>query len=162
MNMKKFVKKPLAIAVLTMAFGGIVNMAHADSVTVVQAQDVSASKEVKQGGAFKVEFTASPDEIVSGRQAGDVTAFILKVSDSAEHSGWRLIPTGSSKGGYMYDDSGNSVELHGANWYWGEADNNWYKNDSGNDELEEHLYLAKNEMVPPGTYHFTGRVEEYL
>ncbi|ELW8957492.1 TPA: MyfA/PsaA family fimbrial adhesin [Yersinia enterocolitica] len=160
MNMKKFVKKPLAIAVLMLAFGGIVNMAHASSV--IQSQDVSASKEVKQGGAFKVEFTASSDEIVSGRQAEDVAVFILKVSDSAEHSGWRLIPTGSSKGGYMYDDSGNSVELHGAHWSWGGVDNNWYKNDSGNDELEEHLYLAKDEMVPPGTYHFTGRVEEYL
>lgn len=68
MNMKKFVKKPLAIAVLMLAFGGIVNMAHASSV--IQSQDVSASKEVKQGGAFKVEFTASSDEIVSGRQAG--------------------------------------------------------------------------------------------
>ncbi|EMJ3184585.1 TPA: MyfA/PsaA family fimbrial adhesin [Yersinia enterocolitica] len=160
MNMKKLVKKPLAIAVLMLTFGGVANMAYAGSV--IQSQDVSASKEVKQGGAFKVEFTASSDEIVSGRQAKDVAVFILKVSDSAEHSGWRLIPTGSSKGGYMYDDSGNSVELHGAHWSWVGVDNNWYKHDSGNDELEEHLYLAKDEMVPPGTYHFTGRVEEYL
>ncbi|EOA2976935.1 TPA: MyfA/PsaA family fimbrial adhesin [Yersinia enterocolitica] len=156
--MKKFVKKPLAIAVLMLAFGGIVNMAHA---SVIQTQDVSASKEVKQGGSSKVEFTASSDEIVSGRQAESVAVFILKVSDSAEHSGWRIIPTGSSKGGYMYDDSGKSVELHGAHWSWVDVDNNWYKNDSGNDELEEHLYVAKGEMVPPGTYHFTGRVEEY-
>ncbi|EKN5909506.1 TPA: MyfA/PsaA family fimbrial adhesin [Yersinia enterocolitica] len=160
MNMKRFVKKPLAIAVLMLTFGGVADMAHANSV--VQSQDVSASKEVKQGGAFKVEFTASPSVIVSGKQAEDVAAFILKVSDSAEHSGWRLIPTGSSKGGYMYDDSGNRVELHGAHWSWVDVNNNWYKNDSGNGELEEHLYLAKNEMVPPGTYHFTGRVEEYL
>ncbi|HDV7158723.1 TPA: MyfA/PsaA family fimbrial adhesin [Yersinia enterocolitica] len=160
MNMKKLVKKPLAIAVLMLTFGGVANMAYAGSV--IQSQDVSASKEVKQGGAFKVEFTANSDEIVSGRQAKDVAVFILKVSDSAEHSGWRLIPTGSSKGGYMYDDSGNSVELHGAHWSWVGVDNNWYKHDSGNDELEEHLYLAKDEMVPPGTYHFTGRVEEYL
>ncbi|HHA0033782.1 TPA: MyfA/PsaA family fimbrial adhesin [Yersinia enterocolitica] len=159
MNMKKLVKKPLAIAVLMLTFGGVANIAHASTV---QGEDVSASKEVKQGGAFKVEFTASPDEIVSGSQAEDVAAFVLKVSDSAEHSGWRIIPTGSSKGGYMYDDSGNSVPLHGAHWSWVDLDNNWYKHDSGNDELEEHLFIAKGEVVQPGTYHFTGRVEEYL
>ncbi|ELY5219256.1 MyfA/PsaA family fimbrial adhesin [Yersinia enterocolitica] len=159
MNMKKFVKNPLAIAVLMLTFGGVANIAHASTVA---SEDVSASKEVKQGGTFKVEFTASPDEIVSGKQAEDAAVFILKVSDSAEHSGWRLIPTGSSKGGYMYDDSGNSVPLHGAHWLWVDLDNNWYKSDSGNSEQEEHLYVAKGEWVQAGTYHFTGRVEEYL
>ncbi|EPE4156705.1 MyfA/PsaA family fimbrial adhesin [Yersinia enterocolitica] len=160
MNMKEFVKKPLAIAVLMLTFGGVANMAHAGSV--VQHQDVSASKEVKQGGAFKVEFTASPDEITSGRQGKDVAAFYLKVSDSAEHSGWRLIPTGSSKGGYMYDDKGNRVELHSSSWSWVGPDNNWYINNAGNTVLEDHLYLAKGQVVPAGTYHFTGCVEEYL
>ncbi|CQH58019.1 TPA: MyfA/PsaA family fimbrial adhesin [Yersinia enterocolitica] len=159
MNMKKFVKNPLAIAVLMLTFGGVANIAHASTVA---SEGVSASKEVKQGGTFKVEFTASPDEIVSGKQAEDAAVFILKVSDSAEHSGWRLIPTGSSKGGYMYDDSGNSVPLHGAHWSWVDLDNNWYKSDSGNSEQEEHLYVAKGEWVQAGTYHFTGRVEEYL
>ncbi|HFI1947295.1 TPA: MyfA/PsaA family fimbrial adhesin [Yersinia enterocolitica] len=158
--MKKFVKKPLAIAVLMLTFGGVANMAHASSV--VQGQDVSASKEVKQGGNFKVEFIASPDEIVSGRQGKDVTAFILKVSDSAEHGGWRLIATGSSKGGYMYDDSGNRLSLYATSWRWDETDSNWYLSDPGNVELEEHLYLAKGDVVSPGEYHFTGRVEEYL
>ncbi|EKN6013277.1 hypothetical protein DVQ57_01255 [Yersinia enterocolitica] len=160
MNMKEFVKKPLAIAVLMLTFGGVANMAHAGSV--VQRQDISASKEVKQGGEFKVEFTASPDEITSGRQGKDVAAFYLKVSDSAEHSGWRLIPTGSSKGGYMYDDKGNRVELHSSLWSWVGPDNNWYINNTGNTVLEDHLYLAKGQVVPAGTYHFTGRVEEYL
>ncbi|HEN3672571.1 TPA: MyfA/PsaA family fimbrial adhesin [Yersinia enterocolitica] len=160
MNMKEFVKKPLAIAVLMLTFGGVANIAHA-STSTLESRDVSASKEVKQGGAVKIEFTASSDEIVSGVQAKDVAAFILKVSDSAEHNGWRIVPTGSSKGGYMYDDSGSYVELHGAHWTWVGADNNWYKHDSGNDELEEHLYIAKGQVVKPGTYHFTGRVEEY-
>ncbi|MBX9495080.1 MyfA/PsaA family fimbrial adhesin [Yersinia enterocolitica] len=160
MNMKEFVKKPLAIAVLMLTFGGVANMAHADSV--VQRQDVSASKEVKQGGEFKVEFTASPDEIISGRQGKDVAVFYLKVSDSAEHSGWRLIPTGSSKGGYMYDDKGNRVGLHSSSWSWVGPDNNWYIHNTGNSVLEDHLYVAKGQMVPAGTYHFTGRVEEYL
>lgn len=42
MNMKKLVKKPLAIAVLMLTFGGVANMAHAGSV--IQSQDVFASK----------------------------------------------------------------------------------------------------------------------
>ncbi|UXD25669.1 pH 6 antigen adhesin [Yersinia enterocolitica] len=159
-NMKKFVKKPLAIAVLMLTFGGVANMAHANSVE--QSQNVSATKEVKQGGNFKAEFIASPDEIVSGRQGKDVTAFILKVSDSAEHSGWRLVPTGSSEGGYMYDDSGNHVSLYATSWKWDMTDSNWYVDDPGNVELEEHLYLTQGDVVPPGEYHFTGRVEEYL
>ncbi|HHL2499531.1 TPA: MyfA/PsaA family fimbrial adhesin [Yersinia enterocolitica] len=159
MNMKKLVKKPLAIAVLMLTFGGVANMAHA---SIVESKDVSASKEVKQGGAVKIEFTANPSEIVSGRQEKDATVFILKVSDSAEHSGWRLYGTGSSVGGYMYDDSGTRVGLHGAAWRWVDIDKNWYKNDSGNGELEEHLYLARGDVVKPGIYHFTGRVEEYL
>ncbi|ELW8195828.1 MyfA/PsaA family fimbrial adhesin [Yersinia enterocolitica] len=160
MNMKEFVKKPLAIAVLMLTFGGVANMAYAGSV--VQRKDISASKEVKQGGEFKVEFTASPDEITSGRQGKDVAAFYLKVSDSAEHTGWRLIPTGSSKGGYMYDDKGDRVVLHSSSWSWVAQDNNWYIHNAGNTVLEDHLYLAKGQMVPAGTYHFTGRVEEYL
>ncbi|EKN4121194.1 MyfA/PsaA family fimbrial adhesin [Yersinia enterocolitica] len=161
MNMKKFVKKPLAIAVLMLTFGGVANMAYAAS-TVIQSQDVFASKEVKQGGAFKVEFTASPDEIVSGRQGNDVAAFILKVSDSAEHDGWRLVTTGTSEGGYMYDDNGNRVELHSSSWAWvGGGGNCWYINNGGNTTVEDHLYVAKGLVVPAGTYHFTGRVEEF-
>ncbi|HHL2712347.1 TPA: MyfA/PsaA family fimbrial adhesin [Yersinia enterocolitica] len=156
--MKKFVKKPLAIAVLMLTCGGVVNIAHA---ATLNSQDVSASKEVKQGGAVKIEFTPSSDEIISGEQPNDVTAFILKVSDSAEHGGWRLKPTGSSKGGYMYDSSGNKVELHGKYWRWIDIDNNWYKNDSKNGVVEEDLYIAKGQVVKPGTYTFTGTVEEY-
>ncbi|WP_339099408.1 MyfA/PsaA family fimbrial adhesin [Yersinia enterocolitica] len=158
--MKKFVKKPLAIAVLMLTFGGVANMAHATST--MQSQDVFASKEVKEGGTFKVEFTASPDEIVSGRQENDVTAFILKVSDSAVHGGWRLVATGTSEGGYMYDDDDNRVELHSSSWEWVGRDSNWYINDGGNTTLENRLYVAKGEVLPAGTYHFTGRVDEYL
>ncbi|HHH2194550.1 TPA: MyfA/PsaA family fimbrial adhesin [Yersinia enterocolitica] len=160
MNMKKFVKKPLAIAILMLASSGVVNMAHAGSV--LQSQDVSASKEVKQGGAFKVEFTASPNEIISGRQGKGVTVFILKASDSAEHGGWRLVTTGSSKGGYMYDDMGHRLSLHSSSWTWEEGGSNWYINDTGNTTVENDLFVAKGEVVPAGTYHFTGRVEEYL
>ncbi|EPB4500200.1 MyfA/PsaA family fimbrial adhesin [Yersinia enterocolitica] len=160
MNMKKFVKKPLAIAVLMLIFGGVANMAHAG--TIIQSQDVSASKEVKQGASFKVEFTASPDEIISGRQESDVNVFILKASDSAEHTGWRLVTTGTSEGGYMYDDNGNRRPLHSRSWTWEEGGHNWYITDGGNAAVGDELYVAKGEVVPAGTYHFTGRVEEYL
>lgn len=159
MNMKKFVKKPLAIAVLMLTFGGVANIAHARTI---KSQDVSATKEVKRGGILKVEFTASPDEIVAGKQAADVAAFILKVSDTGDHTGWKLVPTGSSKGGYMYDDSGNKVPLHASGWSWVASDELWSKKDNGHTQLEEHLYLAKGEEVKAGQYHFTGRVEEYL
>lgn len=158
--MKNFVKKPLAMTALMLALGGVANMAHA--ISTVDGQDVSADKEVLQGGAFKVEFTASPDEIYSGRQSKNITAFILKASDSAEHSGWRLIATGSSKGGYMYDDSGNRVALHNPSWEWSDADSNWYIDDAGSAPVEADLSIYAGDVVSAGTYHFTGRVEEYL
>ncbi|CNB95522.1 adhesin [Yersinia frederiksenii] len=160
--MKKYVKKPLAIAVLMLTFGGVANIAHASNTKTLDSLAVSATKEVKKGGTFTVKFSASSNEIVSGKQAKTVPVFILKVSDTAEHSGWRLVPTGSSKGGYAYDDSGNTVPLHGTNWTWGERDNNWYINDSGNAELEEDLTFAAGDVIAAGTYHFTGNVEEYL
>ncbi|HDL7748995.1 TPA: MyfA/PsaA family fimbrial adhesin [Yersinia enterocolitica] len=159
--MKKFAKKSLAIAVLMMAFGGVANMAHASNI--INSQDVSADKTVKQGGAVKIEFTPSTEEIVSGVQPEDVAVFVLKVSDSAQHSGWRMVPTGSSEGGYMYNDTGNRVPLHSAaGWAWVSADNNWHIDDSSNKELEDHLYLTKGQVVQAGVYHYTGRVEEYL
>lgn len=157
--MKKIAKKHLAIAAFMMALGGMANMAHAANVA---SKDVSADREVKQGGATKIEFTATDNEIISGEQSGKVNAFVLKVSDSAKHSGWRLIPTGTSKGGYMYNDSGDRVELHSANWHWVDLDNNWYRSDSSNEEVVDYLFINKGQMVQPGVYHFTGRVEEYL
>ncbi|EKN5160026.1 MyfA/PsaA family fimbrial adhesin [Yersinia enterocolitica] len=159
MNMKKFVKKPLAIAVLMLTFGGVANAAPISDPTIA-SQDVSATKEIKQGGNLKVEFTASSDEIFSGRQAEDKTAFILKVSDSAEHSGWRLIPTGSSKDGNMYDDSGNTIDVDVEDWTW--STDHWYKEDGTNASLEGHVIIHRDDVVKAGTYHFTGRVEEYL
>ncbi|EPZ8122951.1 MyfA/PsaA family fimbrial adhesin [Yersinia enterocolitica] len=156
----KLMKKSLAIAVLMMTFGGMANMAHASNIF---SKDVSADKAVKEGGAVKIEFTPSSDEIISGVQPKDVAVFVLKVSDSAQHSGWRMIPTGPSKGGYMYNDQGVRVPLHSAaGWKWVDVDNNWYINDSSNKELEDHLYLAKGQVVQAGVYHYTGRVEEYL
>lgn len=160
--MKKFAKKHLAIAVFMMAFGGMTNMAHAD--TTLYSKDVSADKEVKQGGAVKIEFSASPDEIISGKQSKDITAFVLKVSDSAQHGGWSMLPTGKSKGGYMYNDSGEKVELHSTDWDWdwrSSSDNKWYKTDSSNRELVNHLLIKKGDVVKAGVYHFTARVEEY-
>ncbi|WP_174847014.1 MyfA/PsaA family fimbrial adhesin [Yersinia artesiana] len=170
MNMKKFVKKPLAIAVLMLASSGVVNMVHADSVvrgqdlstSLIHQQDVSASKEIKDGDIFKIEFTASPDEIIAGRQEKDVTAFILKVSDTAEHNTWSLAGTGQSRGGYMFDGNGNRVELHSSDWTWDGTTNTWHKEDSGSAELEERLYVAKGDTLHPGKYTFTGYVSELL
>lgn len=48
MNMKKFVKKPLVIAALMLASGGMVNMVHA--ATTINSKDISATKTVKEGG----------------------------------------------------------------------------------------------------------------
>lgn len=46
--MKKFVKKPLVIAALMLASGGMVNMVHA--ATTINSKDISATKTVKKGG----------------------------------------------------------------------------------------------------------------
>ncbi|EKN3593382.1 MyfA/PsaA family fimbrial adhesin [Yersinia enterocolitica] len=160
MNMKKFVKKPLAIAVLMLTFGGVANMARA--ADILQSQDVSATKEVKQGGAFKVEFIPSSKEVVSGKQVEDSEVFILKVSDTALHSGWALITTGSSKGGFMYTDSGDKVKLDSSEWTWSDSDDSWHINDDGNAEQEMQLLIPKDAVVRAGKYHFTGRVNEFI
>lgn len=157
--MKKFAKKHLAIAAFMMALGGMANMAHANPI---YAKDVSADREVKQGGAAKVEFVATENAIISGEQLQDVNAFVLNVSDSAEHSGWSLITTGESVGGYMYNDSGDKVELHSSDWDWGAFQNSWHIENSGSTEIVNYLYLKQGQVVQPGVYHFTGRVEEYL
>lgn len=96
MNMKKFVKKPLAIAVLMLASGGMVNMVHAEP-TVINSKDISATKTVKEGGSFSVEFKATENEIVSGKLDADTPAFHLVMSDSGEHKGWNVRPTGASE-----------------------------------------------------------------
>ncbi|HFR4112396.1 TPA: MyfA/PsaA family fimbrial adhesin [Yersinia enterocolitica] len=160
MNMKKFVKKPLAIAVLMLTFGGVANMARATDV--LRSQDVSAVKEVKQGGAFKAEFFPSPGEIISGKQSKEVAVFTLKVSDTAEHTGWQLVSTGSSAGGVMYTDSGDKVSVNSPEWDWSAADSSWYRNDDGNTAIEMHLVLEQGTVLKAGKYHFTGRVEEYI
>lgn len=160
--MKKFAKKHLAIAVFMMAFGGMTNMAHADR-SVIYSQDVSADKEVKQGGAAKIEFAATENEVISGEQAEDANVFVLKVSDSAEHSGWSLIPTGKSVGGHMYNDS-DSIPL-GSDWSPALSEQGewfWYYTDATNKEVVSHLHVSKGQVIKPGVYHFTGRVEEYL
>lgn len=157
--MKKFAKKHLAIAAFMMALGGMANMAHA---APIYTKDVSADKEVKQSGSAKIEFVASENEIVSGEQLQDVNVFVLKVSDSAEHSGWSLIPTGESAGGYMYGDSGDKVELHSSDWKWGTFQHDWYIDSRDGGEVVDYLYLKQGQVVHPGAYHFTGRVEEYL
>ncbi|WP_145529959.1 MyfA/PsaA family fimbrial adhesin [Yersinia alsatica] len=157
--MKKFAKKHLAIAAFMMALGGMANMAHAN---LIYAKDVSADKEVKQGGSAKVEFVASEDTIVAGKQLQDVNAFVLKVSDSAEHSGWSLVTTGDSAGGYMYNDSGDKVGLHSSDWDWEAYQNGWHIDNSSSEEVEDYLYLRQGQVLKAGVYHFTGRVEEYL
>lgn len=159
--MKKFAKKHLAIAVFMMAFGGVTNMAHAFDTTIY-SQDVSADKEVRQDGTVKVEFAPSPNEIISGAQKEDTAAFVLKVSDSAPHSGFRLITTGESTGGYMYSDSGDKVKLYAHSWRWGSNKNNWFIDDSSSAEMADYLYLKQGQEVQSGVYHFTGRIEEYL
>ncbi len=165
--MKKFAKKHLAIAVFMMAFGGMTNMAHAAApdpdAPIAYTQDISADKEVKQGGAVKVEFAPSADEIISGKQKDDVKVFVLKVSDSADHAGWELAPTGQSEGGKMYSDKGDTVKLKvGANWEWDDGYATWHVADDTNQVVEGDLYVPGGAVVKAGVYHFTGQVREYV
>ena len=159
--MKKFAKKHLAIAVFMMAFGGMTNMAHAaPGPTAIFNQDVSADKTVKQAGAAKVEFTSTPGTLISGVQTEDVDVFKLKVSDVGGHFGWHLVPTGSSTGGFMYNDQGETVRLNARDWTWVNDLGYWLHNDSSAVELNESLFVAKGQALNPGVYHFTARVEE--
>ncbi|OVZ94037.1 hypothetical protein CBW58_04270 [Yersinia frederiksenii] len=161
--MKKFAKKPLAITAtaLMLAFGGMVSMAHASDV--LYSQNIAADKLIRQGGAVKIKFMPSSAEVFSGKQADDTVLYVLKISDSAEHTGWRIVPTGKSEGGYAYDDNDGRINLHGALMTWtGGSEQSWHKDDSTNRELEEHLYAPKGTVIKAGTYHFSGRVEEYL
>lgn len=157
--MKKLAKKHLAIAVFMMAFGGMTNMAHAAPTAIFQ-QDVSADKVVKQGGAAKVEFTPSPDNLVSGVQKEDASVFNLKVSDVGVHFGWHLVPTGSSAGGFIYNDRGETVPVSVIGWTWLRDVGYWLHNDSSAGEQNTKVFVTKGQELKPGVYHFTGRVEE--
>ncbi|WP_145578076.1 MyfA/PsaA family fimbrial adhesin [Yersinia alsatica] len=161
--MKKFAKKHLAIAVFMMAFGGMTNMAHAE--TTIFRQDIAADKAVTQAGAAKVEFAPSPNELISGIQKEDVAAFVLKLSDSAMHSGWRLIGTGLSSGGAMFSDSGSPVPLSiTGDWQWVPAGliGYWQLDNSSDQEIETELTVDSGRNLEPGIYHFSARVEEFL
>ncbi|HIH7576909.1 TPA: fimbrial polyadhesin major subunit MyfA [Yersinia enterocolitica] len=158
MNMKKFVKKPLAIAVLMLASGGMVNMVHAEP-TVINSKDISATKTVKEGGSFSVEFKATENEIVSGKLDADTPAFHLVMSDSGEHKGWNVRPTGASEGGQMVSTDGTRVDLHTNELSW---DNDHWWIDDGSERVEATFFLAAGDEVKAGEYQFTGRVEEYV
>ncbi|CFQ45930.1 adhesin [Yersinia frederiksenii] len=157
--MKKFAKKHLAIAVFMMALGGMTNMAHAD-IHDLHSQNVSADKEVKQGGAAKIELLPSQEEIFSGQQAHDVAAFVLKVSETGEHSGWRVVPIGSSVGGVMYNDQGDKVELHMPNWIWTPS-KFWLHTDKTSAVITQPIVISNGQVVKAGLYHFTAQVVDF-
>lgn len=157
MNMKKFVKKPLVIAALMLASGGMVNMVHA--ATTINSKDISATKTVKEGGAFSVEFNATENEVVSGKLGADTPVFHLVMSDSGGHKGWDVRPTGVSEGGQMVSADGARVDLHSHDLSWGKG--HWWIDD-GSQRVEATFYLAAGDVVKAGEYQFTGRVEEYV
>ncbi|WP_016676068.1 fimbrial polyadhesin PsaA, partial [Yersinia pestis] len=101
-------------------------------------------------------------EIFAGKQPGDVTMFTLTMGDTAPHGGWRLIPTGDSKGGYMISADGDYVGLYSYMMSWVGIDNNWYINDDSPKDIKDHLYVKAGTVLKPTTYKFTGRVEEYV
>lgn len=158
-------KKPLAITAtaLMLALGGV-NMAHASDL---YTQEISAAKEIKQGGKVKITFAASSSPISSGRMPVDSTMFVLKLSDSAEHAGWRIYPQGGSKGGYMYGTEssvmGHTIPLHTSEPTWWIKDGGyWELKDNTNAEQTVQLWVAKGDVVQAGVYEFDGYVAEYL
>ncbi|CNE13431.1 MyfA/PsaA family fimbrial adhesin [Yersinia similis] len=157
MKMKCFAKNALAVATLMIAACGMANAS-----IVINSKDVSAERTVKQGDSFHVEFAPSTGDILAGQQHGDVTIFTLTMGDTAPHGGWRLIPTGDSKGGYMVSTDGETVGLYSYNMSWVGVDNNWYINDSSTDDINDHLYVKSGTVLKPTIYTFTGRVEEYV
>ncbi|HHG0423628.1 TPA: MyfA/PsaA family fimbrial adhesin [Yersinia enterocolitica] len=163
MNMKEFVKKPLAIAVLMLASGGMVNMVHAaSSVTgarpVTDSRDISATRTVKAGGEFSVEFKATENDIVAGKLAERTPAFHLTISDTANHGGFNVVPTGASAGGVMVSADGSKVDLHSHDFEWDK--DHWWKA-TASQQMEATFYLDTGTLVKTGEYQFTGRVEEF-
>ncbi|MDA5487658.1 MyfA/PsaA family fimbrial adhesin [Yersinia kristensenii] len=158
MNMKKFVKKPLVIAVLMLASGGVVNMAHAD--TKLHGQDVVAKKAVKKGGVFGVELKASDNEIVSGKTTKAENVFYMVMTDPEDHKGWNVWPTGVSKGGQMsLEDGSHKVDLHTNNLTW--AKDHWMINDSS-ERVEASFFVNAGNLLKPGEYVFSAYVEDFV
>lgn len=155
--MKKFVKKPLVIAALMLASGGMVNMVHAESI--INGKSISATKTVKEGEAFSVEFNATENEVVSGKLDADTPVFHLVMSDSGVHDGWNVRPIGVSEGGKMVSADGTKVDLHSQDLSWDK--DHWLIAD-GSQRVEATFYLAAGDVVKAGEYQFTGRVEEYV
>ncbi len=157
MKMKCFAKNALAVTTLMIAACGMANAS-----TVINSKDVSGEVTVKQGNTFHVDFAPNTGEIFAGKQPGDVTMFTLTMGDTAPHGGWRLIPTGDSKGGYMISADGDYVGLYSYMMSWVGIDNNWYINDDSPKDIKDHLYVKAGTVLKPTTYKTTGRVEEYV
>lgn len=151
---------PLAAAASLMLTLGLSTSAQA--AWLVASQDVSATKEIAQGDAFKVVFDAWPTKYTAGTLKVDSTMFALSASDSAKHSGWKLIPTGKSMGGFMVSNNGTKVPLSMAGGFsWSKNGADWHKDDTGNVDKAP-LYVKAGTFVEAGKYTFTARVEEYL
>lgn len=131
MKMKCFAKNALAVTTLMIAACGMANAS-----TVINSKDVSGEVTVKQGNTFHVDFAPNTGEIFAGKQPGDVTMFTLTMGDTAPHGGWRLIPTGDSKGGYMISADGDYVGLYSYMMSWVGIDNNWYINDDSPKDIK--------------------------
>lgn len=157
MNMKKFVKKPLAIAVLVLASSGVVNMAHAGESGVIHSQNITGTRTIKQAGGFTVDFQATGNEIEAGKLKDDTYTFALKASDTTKHGGWDIRPMGKSAEGVMVSSSGDKIPLHLRNLTWDR--DHWYANNDGN--LETQFYIAAGTTVQAGEYTFTAKVDDY-
>ncbi|EMX2852628.1 MyfA/PsaA family fimbrial adhesin [Yersinia enterocolitica] len=159
--MKKFAKKPLAIAAMVMmVFGGGV---HAKSG--FDSKQVLAERIVLEHQELVVDFSATDNEVYAGAQTGDVDVFKLSMSDRAQHRGWGLAPTGQSKpvqgepNGYMIRiDDGSRVPLEARTMQWSTTDMpgaGWFAADTGAD-FSDTLYIPTGVNVKPGQYRFTG------
>ncbi|EOI6455961.1 MyfA/PsaA family fimbrial adhesin [Yersinia enterocolitica] len=165
MSVKKFVKKPLAIAALMLACGGVANVAHAHVIT--NSQDVSATKVVKQSDTFYAELLPSSDDIPAGKTQGPVIAFTLSMGDSVGHEMWGFAPTGDSggvtspSGGvYMVDanDKANKVLLLAPTMSW-ENPTHCYVNPIKKmaTSYKANFVIPANTDVRAGSYVLTGR-----
>ncbi len=160
--MKKFAKKPLAIAAMMMVFGGGV---HAE--TNFESQQVQAERSVKEHEELVVDFSATDNELYAGEQSEDVDAFKISMSDRAQHRGWGLVPTGYSAPvhgeayGYMVRNDGVfKVRLRAKTMQWSATElpsaPGWFVEDAGVD-FSDVIYIPQGSEVEPGDYRFTGR-----
>lgn len=173
MSVKKFVKKPLAIAALMLAYSGVANVAHASLLPAIKdSQDVSATKVVKQSDTFHAELLPSSEDIPAGKTKGFITAFTLSMGDTAGHEMWGFIPTGDSASGvtppgggmYMVDanDKTNKVLLIAPTMAWDSSTHSYVSAAKKMvTSYKASFAIPANIDVKAGSYVLTGRAVAY-